>query len=132
MAKSHPAVKHPHEWEQKVQTKSDRFIKWLTDHVLASAIMFYIALIGPLAVLPLSDQIKLILAIISSNWIQWWALPALQRSQNAQDAERKAKDAADHETNVHIATTVDEIKTQVNRLESIVLHPSQQEPASDG
>lgn len=131
MAKSHPAVKHPHEWERKIQTRSDRFIKWVTDHVLASAVMFYIALIAPLMVIPMSDQIKLVLGIIASNWIQWWALPALQRSQNNQDAERKAKNEADHEVNVHIATTVDENKAQVNRLESIILHPSNQEPPRD-
>lgn len=131
MAKSHPAVKHPREWERSIQTKSDRFIKWLTDHVLASAIMFYVALIGPLMVLPLSDQIKLVLGILSSNWIQWWALPALQRSSNKADEERRLKQAADHEVFVHVATKVDAIEAQVNRLESILLHPSQQEPTSD-
>lgn len=124
MAKSHPAVKDPRAWERKAATKSDRFIKWLTDRVLASALMFYAALILPLLVLPMSDGVKLILAVVSSNWIQWWALPALQRSANKADEERALKAEADHETLVHVATKLD-------RLESILLHPSQQEPPLD-
>jgi|SRR5579859_1031444 len=124
MAKSHPAVKDPRAWKRKAETKSDHIIKWVTDHVLASAAMFYLAFILPLVVLPMPDSAKLILAVISSNWIQWWALPALQRSANKADEERSLKAEADHETLVHIATKLD-------RLESIMLHPSQQEP-TDG
>lgn len=109
-------------------TRSDRFIKWVTDRVLASAAMFYLALVLPLAVLPASDTIKTILMIVASNWIQWWALPALQRSANRADAERALKNQADHVTLVYLAERADEHTTQMARLESILLHPSQQEP----
>lgn len=117
----HRAVKNPEDWANETTTRSDRFIQWVTDRVLASAIMFYLALVLPLLVLPLPDAVKLILAVLSSNWIQWWALPALQRSQNRADQERSLKNQADHETLTYIATKLD-------RLESILLHPSYQEP----
>lgn len=124
MAKSHPAVKDPRAWKRKAETKSDLIIKWVTDRVLASPVMFYSALIIPLVTLPMSDGVKTLLMIIVGNWIQWWALPALQRSANRADEERSLKAEADHETLVHIATKLD-------RLESILLHPSQQEPPRD-
>ena len=57
----------------------------------------------PLLAVPLPDWVKLLVAIVFSNWLQAWALPVLQISQNA-------KSTADHAALVHIATTVDEIK----------------------
>lgn len=89
-------------------------LDWLSDHVLASMVMFDIALIVPLLVIPMSTDVKVTLGVISGSWIQWWALPALQRSQVKADRKREAKADADHEALTHIATTVDEI---LNRLE---------------
>jgi hypothetical protein len=110
----HHAVSHPF---KNLKTTSDRFINWVANRLLASPFMFYMALIAPLVVLPMSDSVKLLLAVISSNWIQWWALPALQRNQNQ-------KADSDHEALTYIATKTD-------RIESILLHPSSQKAAND-
>lgn len=52
---------------------NDFIIGKLTDF-LASSLGFWIAFIVPLAVIPLSDSIKQVENILSSNWIQLWAL----------------------------------------------------------
>jgi hypothetical protein len=44
------------------------------------------------------SSVKITLGVISGSWIQWWALPALQRSQNKTQAQNDAKAEADHET----------------------------------
>ncbi|SPF51235.1 conserved hypothetical protein [Candidatus Desulfosporosinus infrequens] len=110
----HHAVTHPNELineakqcEKKIARLNDHLIDWLTDHILASRIMFNLAFILPLMVLPLPDWTKVLLAVISSNWIQWWALPALQRSQNKAQARQDAKADVDHKALTHIAHTLD-------------------------
>lgn len=128
---AHAAVKHPREWKRAVASRSDRFISWVSEHILASAGMFYMALVLPLAVLPASDSVKLFLAVVSGSWIQWWALPALQRSQMKADEERSLKNQADHETLTYLAARADELLAQAARLESILLHPSNQGSLND-
>lgn len=88
---------------------NERLLDWLADHVLASILMFDAALILPLIVIPMNDSIKITLGVISGSWIQWWALPALQRSQVKADRARARKAEADHRALTHIATTVDKI-----------------------
>ena len=112
----HHAVKHPGELieelmkcQRSIPRWNDRGIDWLTDHILASQVMFDVAFILPLLVLPMPDWTKLILAVISSNWIQWWALPALQRSQNKTQVRQNAKAEVDHRALTHIANEVDKI-----------------------
>ncbi|MBI5706620.1 MAG: hypothetical protein HZC36_06485 [Armatimonadetes bacterium] len=116
----HPKVHHPirrlrqtrrefHEGQPWIVRKNDQVLDWLSDHVLASMVMFDIALIVPLLVIPMSTDVKVTLGVISGSWIQWWALPALQRSQMKADRKREAKADADHEALTHIATKVDEI-----------------------
>lgn len=112
----HHAVRHPF---KNLKTGSNKFIDWLANKVLASSFMFYTALIAPLVILPMPDWTKVILMVISGNWIQWWALPALQRRQNQADTKSDLKADADHEALTHIANKVD-------RIESILLHPSYQ------
>jgi hypothetical protein len=94
---------------------NDRLLGFVSDHVLASRLMFNIALVVPLIVLPMSASVKLILGVISSNWIQWWALPSLQRSANIADVKREAKADADHEALSHIAVQVDGIAAEVKK-----------------
>jgi hypothetical protein len=100
---------------------NDRFLEWMANNVLASMLMFDIALIVPLLAIPMSDSVKITLGVISGSWIQWWALPALQRSQVKADVKREAKADADHVALTHIANTVEEI---LARLDSP--HPGRQ------
>src|SRR5712691_8157932 len=94
---NHAHVRHPKEVVQEAKDRrrredkllyyNDLVLEWITNHVLASVILFDIALIVPLLTLNASDTVKITLAVISSSWIQWWALPALQRSQNKAQAK---------------------------------------------
>ena len=113
---SHPHVRHPADIlteaardRAAVVRWNDSALTWLAEHVLASMVMFDVALILPLMVLPMSDSVKLVLGVFSGSWIQWWALPALQRQAIKADAARAAKADADHESLGHIATVVDQI-----------------------
>lgn len=125
LVSSHPSVHHPtrrlrlirrefHENQPWIVRKNDQILDWFSEHVLASIAMFDFALIVPLIVIPMSTDVKVTLGVVSGSWIQWWALPALQRSQMRADRKREAKADADHEALTHIATSVDEI---LRRLE---------------
>jgi hypothetical protein len=115
---SHPQVPHPGRQQRGTGATgaarwNDKAVDWLTDHVLASAVMFDTAFILPLLVLPLSTSVKVTLGVVSGSWIQWWALPALQRSANRADRARDAKADADHQALTHIAVAVDAIRAAV-------------------
>ncbi len=91
-------------------------LEWITNHVLASVVLFDIALIVPLLTITAPDSVKITLGVISGSWIQWWALPALQRSQNRTQAQNDAKAEVDHETLTYLATQAD---AQMAELEQI-------------
>ena len=98
---NHTHVKNPKELMQEAKNRrshdnrflyyNDIVLEWITNHLLASVIFFDVALIVPLLALNASDTVKITLGVISSSWIQWWALPALQRSQNKTQAQNEAK-----------------------------------------
>jgi hypothetical protein len=104
----HAHVRRPKELIQEAKNRrrrdnrllyyNDIVLEWITNHVLASVILFDIALIVPLLTLNAPDTVKITLGVISGSWIQWWALPALQRSQNKTQAQNEAKAEVDHET----------------------------------
>ncbi len=49
-------------------------------------------------------------ALIVSNWIQWWALPALQRSQNKIQHTQTAMAEADHRNLSYVMDELDYIE----------------------
>lgn len=104
---THPHVRLPN--VERANGFLDRVLAFFAGPVLASKLLFVIALTLPLAVAFMSDSVKLILAVFSGSWIQWWALHALQRSQVAADIARDAKTQSDHEALTHIALTMDRI-----------------------
>lgn len=57
----------------KLKTTSDWFIEKCTNF-LSSTLGFWIAFIVPLAVIPFPEAVKQIENILSSNWVQLWAL----------------------------------------------------------
>jgi hypothetical protein len=101
---------------RKVYARNEKFLIFITNHVLASVILFDFALIVPLLVIPASSAIKITFSVISASWIQLWALPALQRSQNRIQALNDAKARVDHQTLTYLATMQDE---QLKKLELI-------------
>lgn len=96
---------------------NDMFLEWVTNHVLASVLLFDVALIVPLLAIPASNSIKITLGVISGSWIQWWALPALQRSQNKIQDQNDAKAEVDHETLTYLATLQDEQMSVLKQIE---------------
>jgi hypothetical protein len=88
---------------------NERVLSWITKRIGASAVVFWIALITPLAAIPASNSVKLTLSVISGSWFQWWMLPALQRSGMRADARRDAKSDTDHVALTYIATRIDEV-----------------------
>lgn len=129
--KPHQHVRHPKDIleERKNQKRSqqskalnynDMMLEWVTNHVLASVLLFDVALIVPLLVIPAPNSVKITLGVISGSWIQWWALPALQRSQNKTQAQNDAKAEADHETLTYLATLQDEQMTELQQISKIL------------
>jgi len=127
---NHAHVRHPKEVLQEAKDRrrrehkllyyNDVVLRWITNHVLASVILFDIALIVPLLTLNAPDTVKITLGVISGSWIQWWALPALQRSQNKTQAQNEAKAQVDHETLTYLAKLQDEQMTELKGITEIL------------
>ena len=127
---NHAHVRHPKEVIQDAKDRrrcqhrllyyNDIVLEWITNHVLASVILFDIALIVPLLTLNAPDTVKITLGVISGSWIQWWALPALQRSQNNTQAQNEAKAQVDHETLTYLANLQDEQMTELKGITEIL------------
>ena len=127
---NHAHVRHPKELVQEATNRRRRDHKLLyyndivlggiTNHVLASVILFDIALIVPLLTLDAPDTVKITLGVISGSWIQCWALPALQRSQNKTQAQNEAKANVDHETLTYLAKLQDEQRTELKGISEIL------------
>jgi hypothetical protein len=127
---SHPRVRHPKELLNKARVErkhdnkllyfNDLILEWITNHVLASVVLFDIALTVPLLTIPAPDSVKITLGVISGSWIQWWALPALQRSQNKTQAQNDAKAEVDHETLTYLATLQDEQMTELKGIAEVL------------
>jgi len=127
---NHAHVRHPKEVIQDAKDRrrcqhrllyyNDIVLEWITNHVLASVILFDIALIVPLLTLNAPDTVKITLGVISGSWIQWWALPALQRSQNKTQAQNEAKAQVDHETLTYLANLQDEEMTELKGITEIL------------
>ena len=126
----HFHVRHPREViqekrnarrrENKLLYFNDIVLEWITNHVLASVILFDVALIVPLLTLNAPDTVKITLGVISGSWIQWWALPALQRSQNKTQAQNQAKAEVDHETLTYLANLQDEQMAELKGIAEIL------------
>ncbi len=127
---NHAHVRHPKEVVQEAKDRrrredkllyyNDLVLEWITNHVLASVILFDIALIVPLLTLNAPDTVKITLGVISGSWIQWWALPALQRSQNKTQGQNEAKAQVDHETLTYLAKLQDEQMTELKGITEIL------------
>lgn len=106
---NHVHVPHPRELMPAPQLSA--FNAWVTRHLtlaLGSVIGMYLSVVVPLVAFPLPALLKVV-GLISSYWVQLWALFVLQRSANVADIKRDAKADADHQALTHIATQVDVI-----------------------
>lgn len=113
---SNEHVKHPRSILREYRMGRSRIIRWndivlewIANNILGSIIFFDIAIIVPLLAIPAPDYIKAIVIILSSNWIQLWALFALQHTQKKADEAREVKADVDHEALTHIANQLDKL-----------------------
>lgn len=74
----------------------------------------------PLLTITAPAEVKITLGVISGSWIQWWALPALQRSQNKTQAQNEAKAEVDHETLTYLAKLQDEQMLELKAITEIL------------
>lgn len=114
--KENKNVKHPNRLlaeckkeQNKLVHLNDIVLEWIANHVLGSILLFDVALIIPLLSLQAPAWVAAIVLILSSTWIQLWALPALQRTQVKGDSLRQAKADTDHEALTHIANQLDKL-----------------------
>src|SRR5260370_15932464 len=127
---NHTHVKNPKELIQEAKNRrrhdnrflfyNDIVLEWITNHLLASVVFFDIALVVPLLTLNASDTVKITVGVISSGWIQCWALPALQRSQDKTKAKNTAKAEVDHQTLTFLAKLQDEQMTELKSIAEIL------------
>ena len=131
---NNPHVKHPKEIFKQCKkarhwiiTKIEKLLDIMGEIALPSIPHTIVALILPLIVMVyviLSPDgyttkiLVLLVTLIAQTWIQWWALPALQRLQVKADAKRDAKADADHEAMTHIANQVDELRQENKELQN--------------
>lgn len=118
MSMSHPQVKHPIFYLKPKQgiDKINRAIALRLANVLGSMYFFYFCLLLDLFELPAVIQQHSVIAwvtYISQAVIQLIALPLLSTQANIQQEHKDASDNASHIALTHIATVVDEIKSQV-------------------
>ena len=56
---------------------------------------------------------KWAVTILSGNWIQLWALPALQRSQNKIQANQSAKADVDHQNITYVVDLLERVERRL-------------------
>src|SRR5690349_10255667 len=91
----HPAVPHPRDLRPAKELSA--LNDWVTRHLtlaLGSVTGMWLAFVVPLLAFRISVLLK-VLGLISSYWIQLWALFVLQRAANLADVKRDAKADAD-------------------------------------
>ena len=127
---THEEVHHPRELlEEAAACRSwllranDAVLAWITERVLGSVIAFDVALVVPLLLWNAPENVKLLLALFSGSWLQWWALHALQRYQGKTQAAVDAKAEVDHRTLTYLAKLqdeqMDELKLQTEILNAL-------------
>ncbi len=65
------------------------------------------------AALPEPLWLKWAVTILSGNWIQLWALPALQRSQNKIQANQSAKADVDHQNITYVVDLLERVERRL-------------------
>lgn len=111
----HPAVRHP----RTLLSPPGGWNDWLAQHlvgVFGTVWTVWIFVVYPLLALLFPHSVQNVVFFISSGWIQLWALPLLNYTQNRADALRAAKADTDHQALTHVATTLDEVAQLVSSL----------------
>jgi hypothetical protein len=108
---SHPDVIHRDDLLDQGQKLASRINDWGMNHlalVLGSSAGVWLAFAVPLIAFKVPRLLG-ILGLVSSYWIQLWALFVLQNRANAADRAAKAKADSDHMSQTHMALTLDKV-----------------------
>lgn len=109
---THPRVPHP----SRFLDGERRANNWLMERlatVFGSPWTVYAFLIIPLIAEYVAVALQNMVFFLASGWIQLWALPLLNYTQNQAERQRAAKADADHQALVHIATVVDDLQARL-------------------
>jgi len=115
LSDQHPAVEHPADRVKRRSSWND----WLAQHLVAvfgTVWTVWAFVVYPLLALLFPHSVQNIVFFISSGWIQLWALPLLNYTQNRADELRTAKADTDHQALTHVATTLDTVADLVSTL----------------
>jgi hypothetical protein len=97
---SHPRVPHPREFLKAEATQLQFINDWTAralTRTLGSMSLFWVCFLVPLIAIATGGWFAGFVAIVFSYWLQAWALPVLQLSQNRAERMRDAKIEADHQ-----------------------------------
>lgn len=111
----HPAVAHP----ASLVRPSNGWNDWLARHLVAvfgTVWTVWAFIVYPLLSLLFPHSVQNVVFFISSGWIQLWALPLLNYTQNRADELRSAKADVDHQALTHVATSLDEATALISSL----------------
>ena len=128
----HPHVRHPKEVLQlrhAGRNPLSRFQDWAANHLalfFGSMLTVELFLIYPLVALLFPQNVQNVVFFMSSGWIQLWALPLLNYTQNKVQEAQEAKQEVDHETLTYIATLEDQVKEliEINNKLTAEIHRS--------
>lgn len=127
---AHPHVRHPREILQSRHAGKGPFNKfqdWAAGHLalfFGSMLTVELFLIYPLVTLLFPQNVQTVVFFISAGWIQLWALPLLNYTQNKVQESQEAKQEVDHETLTYVATLEDQVKDliQINNRLTAEIH----------
>jgi hypothetical protein len=115
MMAAHSHVPHPRDL-LPAERAAFAWLNRILTTTLGSNAVFLLCFIVPLLAVPASATVKVVVALIFSNWFQAWALPVLQKGQAQGDLKRDAKMDADHVALTYLAEQVDEINKKLAAL----------------
>jgi hypothetical protein len=113
---NHPAVVHPKALLEPAHSGLAKFNEWACDHLaiaLGSSLGVWLAFIIPLLAFGISPLLT-VLGLVSSYWIQLWALFVLQKSSNKAQSAAELKADVDHAAMTHMATQIDAIVAKLD------------------
>jgi hypothetical protein len=116
--KIHPAVIHRDDLIKGASSRIGKINDWAINHLtlaLGSAFGVWAAFIIPLLAFEIPFLLK-VLGLVSSYWIQLWALFVLQSASKRSAIADKAKADVDHMAQLHIATVTDDTNDIVRRI----------------
>jgi hypothetical protein len=114
----HPEVIHRDNLLEQAHTRVGIINEWAVDHLaiaLGSSFGVWLAFLIPLLAFEIPVLLK-VLGLISSYWVQLWALFVLQSASKKAAIADKAKADVDHKAQSHMALVTDDTNMIVKKI----------------